>query len=169
MNISTPSTPDPGSSLNIRVATSADRPRLIRLINSAFSIETFLEGTRTDDERLAAMMEKGSVLMAEDSSGCLLASVYLERRGERGYLGMLAVDPAHQGKGFARRMVQAAEDQFRAQGCRALEIVVLNLRPDLLPIYRRFGFVETETIDFKTSRPLKPGFECHGIVMEKTH
>ena len=156
MNISTPSTPDPGSSLHIRVATSADRPQLIRLINSAFSIETFLEG-------------KGSVLMAEDSSGCLLASVYLERRGERGYLGMLAVDPAHQGKGFARRMVQAAEDQFRAQGCRALEIVVLNLRPDLLPIYRRFGFVETETIDFKTSRPLKPGFECHGIVMEKTH
>ena len=29
--------------LNIRLATPADRPRLVALINSAFAIETFLE------------------------------------------------------------------------------------------------------------------------------
>jgi len=52
--------------LNIRLAIPSDRPRLIPLINAAFAIETFLEGTRTDDERLAAMMQKGEILLAED-------------------------------------------------------------------------------------------------------
>ena len=60
--------------LNIRSATVADRPRLIPLINSAFSIESFIDGTRTNDKHLAAVMEKGTVLVAEDDFGSLLAS-----------------------------------------------------------------------------------------------
>ena len=47
---------DPDSTLRIRPATAADRLHLIPLINSAFAIETFFEGTRTDEERLAAVM-----------------------------------------------------------------------------------------------------------------
>ena len=35
--------------LNIRLAIPSDRPRLIPLINAAFAIETFLEGTRTSE------------------------------------------------------------------------------------------------------------------------
>jgi len=153
--------------LGIRPAVAADRPRLIPLINSAFAIETFLEGSRTNDEQLAAMMAKGAILLAEDASGCLLGSVYTELRGACGYLGMLAVDPARQGSGVARRLVAAAEDRFREQGCEAIEIVVLSLRPDLPPIYERFGFVEIRREEFTPVRSLRPGFECHGIVMSK--
>jgi ribosomal protein S18 acetylase RimI-like enzyme len=149
------------------VAAAIDRPRLIRLINAAFSVETFLEGTRTDGRRLAAMMRKGRILMAEDGDGRLLASVYMERRGKRGYLGMLAVDPARQGNGLGRKMVEAAEERFRQHRCKAVDITVLSLRPELLPLYRRFGYVETGTEKFKPSRPLRPGVKCHCIVMSK--
>ena len=159
--------PDPDSSLRIRQATKADRPRLIPLINAAFAIETFLEGTRTDEERLAAMMAKGSILAAEDGAGQLLSCVYAEVRGTRGYLGQLAVDPAHHGSGLALRIVEAAEDHLRRQGCEAVEITVLSLRPELPPIYRRYGYVETGTEEFKPSRPLVSGVECHCIVMVK--
>ena len=155
------------SDLRFRVATAEDRPQLITLINSAFSIEEFLEGTRTDEERLAATMEKGTILVAEDGSGHIMASVYMEHRDARGYLGMLAVDPAHQGKGLGRIMVEAAEERFRSKGCEAVEIIVLSLRPELPPIYSRFGYVEVGIENFKPSRPLAPGFECHGIVMSK--
>lgn len=155
------------SDLRFRAATVEDRPQLIDLINSAFSIEKFLEGTRTDEERLAATMEKGAILLAEDGSGHIVASVYMELRGARGYLGMLAVDPAHQGKGLGRIMVEAAEEHFRAKGCEAVDIIVLNLRPELPPIYRRFGYVEIGIENFKPSRTLAPGLECHGIVMSK--
>ena len=161
---------EPGNapSLLFRAATAADAPRLISLVNSAYSIETFLEGTRTDDERLAAMMGKGRILIAEDGAGRLLTCVYIEVRGSRGYLGLLAVDPAHQGSGLARRVIQAAEDRLRDEGCEAVDIVVLSLRPELLPIYHRFVYIETGIEeDFRPTRPLAPGFECHGIRMSK--
>lgn len=160
-----PSIPAPG--FQIRPATAADQPRLIALINAAFSIETFLQGTRTDEQRLAATMEKGKILVAEQD-GRLLACVFIEARGLRGYMGQLAVDPAHQGTGLARLLVDAAEAQLRAAGCRAIDIIVLSMRPELLPIYRRFGYVETGIVeDFRPSRTLAPGVECHGIQMSK--
>lgn len=155
------------SVLHFRTAVSADRPRLIAMINAAFAIETFLEGTRTDDERLFAMMQKGKILLAEDDSGNIIASVYTELRGNRGYLGMLAVDPMHQRAGLGQRLLAAAEDRIRAQRCEAIDITVLSLRPELPPIYRRFGFVETGTEAFHPTQPLKDGEECHCIVMSK--
>ena len=168
MNISTPSIPNSCFQPYIRVATDADRPRLIALVNVAFSIETFLEGTRTDEERIAAMMRKGSILMAEDASGKLLACVYTEVRGPRGYLGQLAVDPAHQGEGLGRITVEAAENHLRLEGCEAVDIIVLNLRPELPPLYRRFGYIETGVEEgFRPTRTLAPGLECHGIKMSK--
>ena len=59
-------------SISYRLATAADAPRIIEVVNAAFSIEDFLGGSRTDEARLAAMMEKGSILLAEDVSGKLV-------------------------------------------------------------------------------------------------
>jgi len=137
------------------------------VINAAFAIETFLEGTRTDDERLAAMMQKGEILLVEDSSGQILACIYAETHGTRGYLGMLAVNPARQRSGLGKRLLSAAEDHFRAKGCEAVDISVLSLRPELLPIYRRLGFSETGTEEFQMSSTLKDNQECHCIKMSK--
>ena len=158
---------DSGSPIHFRLATPADRPRLIPLINSAFSIETFLEGTRTDEVRLAATMQTGEILLAEDPSGHILACVYTEIRGNRGYLGQLAVAPTHQGSGLARRLAASAEDRFRINGCVAVEITVLSLRPELPRIYRRYGYIESRTEEYHPLQPLKHGEECHSIVMSK--
>lgn len=155
------------SPLQIRLATDADRAQLVPMINSAFTVEGFIEGTRTDDERLAAMMQKGDILVVEDGVGSLLACVYVEVRGRRGYLGMLAVDPASQGAGLGSRLVGAAENHLRGQGCEAVDLSVLSLRPELVPIYRRFGYSENGIATFNPSRPLKAGIECHCIVMSK--
>jgi len=155
------------SKVRIRPAAEADRARLIPVINAAFAVETFLEGTRTDDERLAAMMHTGTILAAEDASGQLLGCIFTEVHQSQGYMGQLAVDPAHQCKGLGRRLMAAAEEHLRGQGCTAVKITVLNTRPELPPIYRRFGFVETGTEEAHLSRPVKPGVKCHFIVMMK--
>lgn len=153
--------------IHFREARAADRPQLIALINTAFSVESFLDGTRTDEQRLTATMEKGCILVAEDSDGNLLASIYMERRGTRGYLGMLAVDRARQRKGLGRSIVETAEDRLRRMGCEAVDITVLSLRTELPPVYRKFGYVVAGTEQFHPSVPLKPGLECHCIVMSK--
>lgn len=153
--------------LLIRLATSVDIPMMLPVINEAFAIETFLEGTRTNEQQLADMMQKGSFLLGFDSSGELVASVYVKVQGERGYFGMLAVAAAHQGQGLARAMVDAAEGYCRQRGCAVMDLTVLSLRPELPALYSKFGYVESGTEEFKPSRPLKPGVECHCIVMSK--
>lgn len=155
------------SAIRVRLATAADMPQVIALVNGAFAVETFIDGTRTDEERLAEMMQKGNLLVAEDGPDRLVAAVYIELRGARGYFGMLAVDPAQQGAGYGRRMVAAAEDHCRRHGCQAMDITVLSLRPELPPFYRRLGYIETGTEAFHPSRPLRPGIECHSIIMSK--
>jgi GNAT superfamily N-acetyltransferase len=151
----------------IRPATPDDRDTMSSIINAAFAIESFLDGTRTDDARLTEMMKTGSFLVAEDNSSRIVASVYTEIRGTRGYLGVLAVDPSCQGRGLGRRMIEVVEDYCRRLGCVAMDITVLSLRPDLPPFYRKLGYVETGTEEFVTSRALTEGAECHCILMSK--
>ena len=167
--MTTNATPDSGleTTLAIRLATEADTVRLKHLVNTAFSIETFLDGTRTSDESLAAMMQKGAILIAEDAEEQLAGCVYTEVRGKRGYLGMLTVDPARQGKGLGTRIMQEAEEYLRSQGCVAVDIIVLSLRTELPPIYRRHGFVETGTAPYDLNRNIKTGEDCHFIKMSK--
>jgi ribosomal protein S18 acetylase RimI-like enzyme len=153
--------------LRFRIASPEDAPRLIPMINRAFAVEEFMGGTRTDARRLANAMAKGQILMAEDAEGRLVGSLFMEFRAECGYLGMLAVEPTLQRMGIARRLTAEAEKRFRAGGLGRTEIVVLNMRPELLPVYRSWGFVEVGTIDFQPSRPVRTGVEIYGIRMEK--
>src|SRR5215471_6684733 len=121
----------------IRTAGAADMAAMIPVVNAAFAIETFLDGSRTDEDRMAEMMRKGEFLVAEAAgeNGLrrMVAVVYTELRGGRGYFGMLAVDPAQQGTGLGRLMVDAAEDHCRRHGCKHMDIMVLSLRPELPP------------------------------------
>jgi ribosomal protein S18 acetylase RimI-like enzyme len=157
----------PAPKLRFRIASPEDAPRLIPMINAAFAIEEFMGGTRTDAARLANVMGKGQILMAEDEQGRLVGSLFMEFRAESGYLGMLAVDTEHQRVGIARRLTVEAERRFRAAGLEKIEIIVLNMRPELVPAYRSWGFIEAGTTEFQPSRPVKPGVEIHGIRMEK--
>lgn len=157
----------PDFALHVRPAAAADASRLVTMINAAFSVETFLEGPRTDPARLAAAMEKGTILMTEDENGIPMASIYTEVRGKRGYMGMLAVDPARQRSGLGRRMIKAAEAYLLEQGCVAVDITVLSLRPELLPVYRKMGFVDTGTEEFVYPHKIKDGQTCYCNVLSK--
>lgn len=153
--------------VHYRLATAEDTGRLIPMINAAFAVEKFLEGSRTDPARLAEAMAKSSILIAETPAGDLLGSLSMELRGKRGYLGMLAVHPAHQRRGLAHLMTDEATRRLREAGCSEAEIVVLNLRTELHPIYRRWGFVADGTEECLCGRTVKDGAQVHGIVMVK--
>ena len=152
---------------SIRTATEADYPRIISLVNAAFAVETFIDGTRTDTARMAETTKKGEFLVAEDDVGRVIATVYVELRGERGYFGMLSVDPACQGTGLGRLMVEAAEEYCHSRGCRHMDITVLSLRPELPPFYRKFGYVETASEPFSDQHRVKNGAACVSLIMSK--
>lgn len=91
--------------------------------------------------------------------------MYIEIRGERGYFGMLSVDPDVQGTGLGRVLVEAAEAHCRAAGCRALDIDVVNLRTELPPFYAKFGFAPRGTSPFPA--PGKLTQPVHLVLMSK--
>ena len=149
----------------VTLATAADIPDVVRVINAAYEVEKFfVAGDRTDSNSVARLMTTGTFLMERTSSGRLAGCVYVERRGDRGYFGMLAVDPSEQSSGLGRRLVDAAEAWARDRGCDVMDIRVVNLRTELMPFYRKLGYVECGTEDVDDPRALQP---FHFILMVK--
>lgn len=139
----------------MRSAQPADAPAIARLVNAAFRSERFfIDADRTDPEKVRALFEKGSFLMLFDD-GVLAGCVYVELRGERGYFGLLAVDPKRQRSGMGARLIAAAELQCRSAGCRFMDLTFVNVRRELPGYYRRFGYVENGTLPFPADQIAK--------------
>jgi GNAT superfamily N-acetyltransferase len=152
--------------LSIRFAQDADVGALATLINAAFRVEQpFIEGDRINPDGARTFMQKGKFLLAEDAAG-LAGCVYVELRGDRGYLGLLGVDPPRQGTGLGRRLMDAAENYFREAGCRAVDLRIVSARTPLPAFYRHLGYLETGSAPFAPGVPLKT--PCHYILMSKT-
>jgi|SRR5689334_4541269 len=148
-----------------RIAVAADVEPLAQLINAAFVVEQpFIEGERIDPAGVRAYMERGKFLVAEDAAG-LAGCVYVELRGERGHLGLLGVVPARQGTGLGRKLMEAAEDYFRAAGCRGIDLRIISPRTPLPAFYERMGYAQTGTAPFAADVPVK--VPCHYVLMSK--
>jgi predicted N-acetyltransferase YhbS len=151
--------------LQIRFETDWDAEAIAALVNAAFKVERFfIDGDRINPARVREMLRTGKFLLGEEG-GALVACVYVEIRGERGYFGLLAVEPARQGAGLGRKMVAEAENYARAAGCAFMDLLIVNLRAELPPFYRRLGYIETGTEPFAAdAKPLQP---CHFVKMSK--
>jgi len=134
-------------------------------VNAAFRPERlFIAADRTNPEKVRALMQKGTFLLTEEAS-ILTGCVYVELRDERGYFGLLAVDPALQRSGLGSRLVAAAEEYCRAAGSGFMDLTIVNLRLDLPPFYRRLGYVESGTLPFPPDQ--HPNQPCHLVRMSK--
>ncbi len=151
--------------MKTRTAAPQDAENIARMVNAAFRPERFFtDGDRTSPEKVLALLEKGKFLLAEEA-GRLTGCVYVELRGERGYFGLLAVDPAQQRAGLGSRMVAEAEQYCRAAGCRFMDLTIVNLRAELPGFYHRLGYVESGTLPFPADQHSNQ--PCHLVTMSK--
>ena len=171
------SPPPPRPAPAPRVATDADVPAIVRVVNRAYHVEAFfLAGSRTTDDDVRARLAQpnaGFLVIDGEEAGALVGAVYVERRdigslgghATRGYFGMLSVDPDAQGRGVGRALIDAAEAHCRAAGRRFLDISVVNLRTELPPFYAAFGFAPYDTAPFPGGEGLKR--PAHLVLMTK--
>lgn len=151
--------------MTTRPATMDDAEAIAALVNRAYEVERFfVEGDRVTPAAVRQDLGTGEIHLVIGAGGALHACIYVRVTGDRGYFGMLAVDPAEQGRGLGRALIQMAEDQARARGARVMDISVVHLRADLLDFYRRLGYVATGTEPYVHRPVIQP---VHFITMEK--
>ncbi len=155
--------------MNTRFATSNDIPELVRVINLAYRVEDFfINGNRTNAADVKSRMETpGACFIVIDSGGGdrLAAAVFVDVHENRGHFAVLSVDPAFQGKGLARVLIDAVEKHCREAGCDTLDIEVVNLRFELPAFYAKFGFSESGTSAFSDTEKLRQ--HAHLMLMTK--
>ena len=154
------------SDVQTRLGKISDAENITALINVAFrqAENFFVEGDRIDLETVLNYLETGEFLLAEDQ-GNLDGCVYLERRGDRSYLGLLSVDPSRQQTGTGSLLMTAAEERCRARNDRFIDILIVNLREELPSFYGNRGYVKTGTSPFPEGVETK--VPCHFINMSK--
>jgi len=149
----------------IRRAEQSDAQALTQLINRAFQVEKFFIDTeRITLPQTLEYLHKG-VFLVNAEEDVIAACVYIELRGDRAYFGLLSVDPDRQRAAIGKQMIAAAESFCRDAGCRFLDILVVNLRLELPPYYRKLGYGESGTSEFPADVVTK--MPCHFIQMTK--
>jgi ribosomal protein S18 acetylase RimI-like enzyme len=167
--------------MNITKANVGDVPQLVKLINSAYRGDDskkgwtteadLLGGIRTDANSLKKLMNKPDAVILKfcNDDDTLLGCVYLEKKNQRMYLGMLTVSPLEQAKGIGKKLLLAAEKYAVEQNSRIIEMTVISVRDELIKWYQKHGYYITgETKPF----PSDPGFgipkqPLEFIVMQK--
>jgi ribosomal protein S18 acetylase RimI-like enzyme len=150
---------DMTSDCSIRAYRDADLPRLQEITADTFGPVSI---DRNMEQRLGAFgqgdwrsrktaaiaedcrVQPDGVFVAEDAAGNVVGYITtrLNPVSRIGWIPNLAVDPAHQGKGIGRALIEFAVEFFRTSGMEVAKIETLDQNPVGQKLYPSVGFVE---------------------------
>lgn len=135
--------------ITISLATADDGPDLVALLGAQLAehgIDLAQDRlTRAIAGALESPMTRGAFLVAR-LNGRPVAVAYLsfvwsvEHGGRSAWLDELYVTPAHRDRGIGRRLLHAAVDLAREQGCAAIDLEVETDHTRAARLYAREGF-----------------------------
>jgi ribosomal protein S18 acetylase RimI-like enzyme len=137
----------------ITIATLKDVSALEKLINSAYRGETSQQGWTTEanllkgkritlDELKETIKNKNNTILKYTENDQIIGSVLLTNKGNKLYLGMLAISPELQNKGLGKKLLQEAEVHAKSLGLPKIVMTVITIREKLIEWYQRHGYVD---------------------------
>lgn len=115
---------------------------------------------RIERERVAEIVRSGEMAVARIDDAVVGSIRVREVEAGVGYFGLLAVDPAAQGRGIGGELIRFAEELSRRRGAEWIELRLLVPREGADPgknrlyeWYVRLGYEEVERGDFSESHP----------------
>jgi ribosomal protein S18 acetylase RimI-like enzyme len=143
------------------LAQPEDVQVLEQLVNSAYRGEASKQGWTTEADLLGGTRVTAASLLKDIATDntciytCLNqqnqieACVFLQKKQQQLYVGMLSVSPGLQNKGLGKLLLQLAEKVAIVNDCAALSMTVISIRTELIAWYNRHGFLPTgETFPF---------------------
>jgi ribosomal protein S18 acetylase RimI-like enzyme len=102
------------------------------------------------------------LFLVGEFDGAMVATVMAGYDGHRGWINYLAVSPDHRREGFGRKIMQAAEERLRREGCPKINLQVRSCNKDVIDFYQRIGFQQDDVVSLgkrlKVDAP--PDDEC---------
>lgn len=142
-------------SISIEIATPADAPAIVQLIDSAYrgasglqgwTTESLLiDGQRTDLEEVLACMHVATArFLVARLNDALVGCCLLDHQDDAAYFGMFAVAPTLQAHGIGARLLAAAETFAATElAVERLTMSVISIRTELIAWYQRRGYQPT--------------------------
>jgi ribosomal protein S18 acetylase RimI-like enzyme len=140
----------------VLTATLQDIPELVTLINSAYRGDASKKGwtteadllkgeIRTNEETIGQLMQtEGAVFLKYINEQTeIVGCVFLDKKGNKLYLGMLSVSPVLQAKGTGKKLMHAAVSYAKQEGCDAIFMRVISVRHELINWYEKQGYYKT--------------------------
>jgi ribosomal protein S18 acetylase RimI-like enzyme len=129
--------------LRLRAATAADVPRIEAIVQAAYGhyVERIGGPPRPMTDDYPEVVRRKSVTLAE-RDGQVVGLVVLDVDDEGIVVDNVAVDPAHQGSGVGRTLLQHAEREARQRGFDSLYLYTHERMTENLALYVRAGYVE---------------------------
>jgi len=121
------------------------------MINDAYEVETgdtgvaFKKTLRVKpgfESIVEDPIKSGNVINAMRDGTCV-GCVIWEENDDSLYFGPLAIKPGCQKQGIGKKLILHLEQLCRDKTKPKLNMVVVNHRTDLIPMYEHFGFVRT--------------------------
>jgi ribosomal protein S18 acetylase RimI-like enzyme len=131
------------SDVRLRPATAADVPRLTELVQAAYGhyIERLDGPPRPMTDDYAEVVRSHRVIVAV-RGGTILGLVVLGVGDEGFFVDNVAVDPAHQGIGVGKALLEHAETAARDAGFGSIYLYTHERMVENLALYSRIGYVE---------------------------
>jgi len=96
-----------------------------------------------------ACRDDHSTVLVADLSGCIVATAMVGEDGHRGWVHYLAADPAHQGQGLGRKMMDAAETWLGDRGIWKVQLLVREDNVAVKQFYEHLGYRDTRSTCFQ--------------------
>lgn len=147
-----PGQPDrePSDGLAIRVFRPADEPAAVALWGACGLLRPWNDPHKDIARKLLEQPELFLVVVASGADAGaaqrLVGTVMAGYDGHRGWVYYLAVDPAWQGRGVGRRLMQRVEADLLALGCPKINLMVRADNNAVLDFYARLGFTADASV-----------------------
>jgi len=131
--------------MQIRPYLEADEQAVVELWQACELTRPWNNPRKDIARKLEVQRELFLVGMVEER---IVASVMVGYDGHRGWINYLAVHPDFQRKGFARKLMEAAQDLLFELGCPKINLQVRLSNGAAVGFYKSIGYVQDEVVSF---------------------